>query len=50
MVIGPPNIEEFAPAPGSYLHIRELNDVPEVAKKMMYLSENPVEYNQSLRY
>ncbi|KAF8013706.1 hypothetical protein BT93_I1539 [Corymbia citriodora subsp. variegata] len=50
VVIGAPNIEDFAPAPGSYLHIKELKDVPEVAKTMKYLSENPVAYNQSLRW
>ncbi|XP_030523357.1 glycoprotein 3-alpha-L-fucosyltransferase A [Rhodamnia argentea] len=50
VVIGAPNIEDFAPAPGSYLHIKELKDVPEVAKTMIYLSENPDAYNQSLRW
>lgn len=50
VVIGAPNIEDFAPAPGSYLHIKELKDAPEVAKTMKYLSENPVAYNKSLRW
>lgn len=50
VVIGAPNIEDFAPAPGSFLHIKELKDVPEVAKTMIHLSENPIAYNQSLRW
>ncbi|GLT47278.1 hypothetical protein SLA2020_209860 [Shorea laevis] len=50
VVIGAPNIEDFAPSPESILHIRELVDVPSVAKRMKYLSENPDAYNQSLRW
>lgn len=49
MVVGAPNIEDFAPSPGSILHIKELEDVQSVAKRMKYLAENPDAYNQSLR-
>ncbi|XP_031381868.1 glycoprotein 3-alpha-L-fucosyltransferase A-like isoform X2 [Punica granatum] len=49
VVIGAPNIQDFAPAPGSILHIKELSDVSEVAKTMNYLSENPEAYNETLR-
>ena len=49
VVVGPPNIQDFAPAPGSILHIKELSDVDSVAKTMKYLSENPEAYNQTLR-
>lgn len=49
MVVGAPNIEEYAPSPESLLHIKELVDVSSVAKKMKYLAENPDAYNQSLR-
>ena len=49
MVVGAPNIEDFAPSPGSILHIKELEDVQSVAKRMKYLTENPDAYNQSLR-
>ena len=49
IVIGPPNIQEFAPAPGSILYIKELSDIDSVAKTMKYLSENPESYNQTLR-
>lgn len=50
VVIGAPNIQDFAPGPRSILHIRELNDVNAVAKTMKYLAENPDAYNQSLRW
>ncbi|GMJ00549.1 fucosyltransferase 11 [Hibiscus trionum] len=50
VVVGAPNIEDFAPSRESVLHIKELEDVPSVAKKMKYLAENPVAYNQSLRW
>ena len=50
VVVGTPNIKEFAPSPDSYLHIKEISDVESVAKSMKYLAENPKMYNQSLRY
>ncbi|XP_021896735.1 glycoprotein 3-alpha-L-fucosyltransferase A [Carica papaya] len=50
VVIGAPNIEDFAPSPGSILHIKELGDVESVAKRMKYLAENPDAFNQSLRW
>ncbi|KAE8707241.1 putative fucosyltransferase-like protein [Hibiscus syriacus] len=50
VVVGAPNIEDFAPSPDSFLHIKELEDVPSVANRIKYLSKNPVAYNQSLRW
>uniref|UniRef100_A0A1D1XD26 Fucosyltransferase n=1 Tax=Anthurium amnicola TaxID=1678845 RepID=A0A1D1XD26_9ARAE len=50
VVVGAPNIQDFAPSPGSVLHIRELSDVNSVAEKMKYLAANPEAYNQSLRW
>eukprot|EP00262_Sarcandra_glabra_P012064 TRINITY_DN3022_c0_g1_i1.p1 TRINITY_DN3022_c0_g1~~TRINITY_DN3022_c0_g1_i1.p1 ORF type:complete len:524 (-),score=91.99 TRINITY_DN3022_c0_g1_i1:418-1989(-) len=50
VVVGAPNIQEFAPALGSILHIRELNDVSSVAKTMKHLAENPDAFNQSVRW
>ncbi|PIN06054.1 Fucosyltransferase [Handroanthus impetiginosus] len=50
VVIGAPNIEDFAPSPGSLLHIGELKDVDFVAKKLKYLAENISAYNESLRW
>lgn len=49
MVVGAPNILDFAPSPGSVLHIKELEDAESVAKTMRYLAENPKAYNESLR-
>lgn len=50
VVVGAPNIQDFAPAPNSILHIKELEDVDSIAKTMKYLGENPDAYNQSLRW
>lgn len=50
VVVGPPNIEDFAPSPVSFLHIKELQDIETVAKKMKYLADNPGAYNESLRW
>lgn len=49
MVVGAPNIEDFAPSPTSVLHIKEVKDVDSIAKKMKYLAENPSAYNETLR-
>lgn len=50
VVVGAPNIQDFAPSPGSVLHIKELKDVGSVAKTMKHLAANPDAYNQSLRW
>ncbi|XP_071697128.1 glycoprotein 3-alpha-L-fucosyltransferase A-like [Rutidosis leptorrhynchoides] len=50
VVVGTPNIQDFAPAPGSVLHIKELKDIVPVAKTMKRLSENLTAYNESLRW
>ncbi|XP_031497002.1 putative fucosyltransferase-like protein isoform X2 [Nymphaea colorata] len=50
VVVGAPNILDFAPAPSSILHIRTLDDIPSVATTMQFLAENPRAYNESLRW
>ncbi|KAG7582529.1 Glycosyl transferase family 10 [Arabidopsis suecica] len=50
VVVGAPNIEEFAPSPDSFLHIKQMDDVKAVAKKMKYLADNPDAYTQTLRW
>ncbi|GAA0147983.1 glycosyltransferase [Lithospermum erythrorhizon] len=50
VVVGAPNIQEFAPAPGSLLHIKELSDVDKVAETMKYLSQDLHAYNETLRW
>ncbi|XP_018451885.1 putative fucosyltransferase-like protein isoform X2 [Raphanus sativus] len=42
--------EEFAPASDSFLHIKSMEDVEPVAKRMKYLTANPAAYNQTLRW
>ncbi|CAL9765509.1 unnamed protein product [Musa acuminata subsp. burmannicoides] len=50
VVVGAPNIRDFAPSPGSVLHIKELHDVASVAKTMRDLAANPDAYNHTLRW
>lgn len=50
VVLGAPNIQDFAPCPGCLLHIKAPEDVESVAKTMKHLAENPTAYNQSLRW
>ncbi|XP_024959893.1 glycoprotein 3-alpha-L-fucosyltransferase A isoform X2 [Cynara cardunculus var. scolymus] len=50
VVYGAPNIQDFAPSPGSILHIKELNGVGSVAKTMKRLEENNTAYNEFLRW
>ncbi|KAK6135708.1 hypothetical protein DH2020_030547 [Rehmannia glutinosa] len=49
VVIGAPNIQDFAPSPGSLLHIKDVKDADSVAKTMKYLAENSSAYNETLR-
>lgn len=49
VVVGAPNIQDFAPSPNSILHIREVEDAKSVAKTMKELAQNPDAFNQSLR-
>ncbi|KAK4258767.1 hypothetical protein QN277_005178 [Acacia crassicarpa] len=50
VVVGAPNIQDFAPSPVSLLHIKQLTDVESVAKTMKMLAENHEAYNQYLRW
>ncbi|KAL5221372.1 hypothetical protein ABZP36_026085 [Zizania latifolia] len=50
VVIGAPNIQEFSPREGAILHIKELDDVPTVAKTMKHIASNHEAFNQSLRW
>ncbi|KAL2537392.1 Glycoprotein 3-alpha-L-fucosyltransferase A [Forsythia ovata] len=50
VVVGAPNIQDFAPSPGSILHIREVKDVDSIVNKMKYLAKNSSAYNESLRW
>ncbi|KAF6145805.1 hypothetical protein GIB67_016254 [Kingdonia uniflora] len=50
VVVGAPNIMEFAPSLDSVLHVKELKDVQVVANTMKYLANNPEAYNQTVRW
>lgn len=50
VVVGAPNIQDFAPAPGSILHIKELSDATSVANTMKYLASNPEAFNKSISW
>ncbi|KAF3518830.1 hypothetical protein DY000_02059054 [Brassica cretica] len=50
VVVGALNIEDFAPASGSILRIKSMEDVEPVAKRMKYLADNPAAYNHTLRW
>lgn len=50
VVVGAPNIQDFAPSPNSVLHIKEIKDAESIANTMKYLAQNPIAYNESLRY
>ncbi|XP_072992354.1 glycoprotein 3-alpha-L-fucosyltransferase A-like isoform X3 [Typha latifolia] len=50
VVIGAPNIQDFAPSPGSVLHIKELSDIAAVAQTMRNLATNADAYNETMRW
>ncbi|KAG2271417.1 hypothetical protein Bca52824_065972 [Brassica carinata] len=50
VVVGAPNIQEFAPSPDSILHVKQMTDIEPVAKRMKYLADNPDAYNKMLRW
>nr|ABU48860.1 fucosyltransferase 1 [Nicotiana benthamiana] len=50
VVVGAPNIQDFAPSPNSVLHIKEIKDAESIANTMKYLAQNPIAYNESLRW
>ena len=49
IVIGAPNIYDFAPSNNSILYIKTVDDISGVAKKMLYLSTHDDAYNAFLR-
>ncbi|KAL2631929.1 hypothetical protein R1flu_016615 [Riccia fluitans] len=50
VVVGAPNIENFAPASNAVLHIKDLHDIKQVAKQIKYLASNFTAYNETLRW
>lgn len=49
MVVGAPNIQDFAPSPDSIIHIKQMTDIEPVAKRMKHLADHPDAYNKMLR-
>lgn len=49
IVTGPPNIDDFAPAPNSLIYIKDINDVKAAAVRIKYLAGNDTAYNETLR-
>ncbi|CAI5535437.1 unnamed protein product [Closterium sp. Naga37s-1] len=50
VVIGAPNIADFAPSPNSYFEIKSLEDVPRVAQQMVTLAGNQTAYDEMLAW
>lgn len=50
IVIGAPNIAQFAPAPNSYLKLDSIDDVPAVVEKVQYLMAHDDEYEKMLEW
>ena len=49
MVIGAANIYNFVPSNSSILYIKTVDEIADVAKKMLYLATHEESYNASLR-
>lgn len=49
VVVGAPNIQDFAPSPDSIIHIKQMTDIEPVAKRMKHLADHPDAYNKMLR-
>lgn len=49
VVIGAPNIQDFAPGPNTVLHIKTLDDVPLVASEMKHMAKNDSAFKEATR-
>lgn len=49
VVVGAPNIEDFAPGPNTLLHIKTLDDVSLVASQMKYMAKNETAFKEATR-
>ena len=49
IVTGPPNINDFAPAPNSLVYIKDVSEVKAAAERIKYLAGNATAYNETLR-
>jgi glycoprotein 3-alpha-L-fucosyltransferase len=49
VVVGAPNIRDFAPGPNTVLHIKTLDDVSLVASQMKHLAKNETAFKEATR-
>lgn len=50
VVIGAPNIMDFQPQQNTILHIKSMDDIPQIVQHMKYLLENDDEYQKMLSW
>lgn len=50
VVIGAPNIQDFAPSDNSIIHIENEAALPQVAERMLYLMQNDTAYDEMLAW
>jgi glycoprotein 3-alpha-L-fucosyltransferase len=50
VVIGAPNIQDFAPSDNSIIHIENEAALPQVAERMLYLMQNNTAYDEMLAW
>ncbi|KAL3816813.1 hypothetical protein ACHAXA_008676 [Cyclostephanos tholiformis] len=48
--LGAPNVDDYAPMSETYLHLRDMDDVPNVANRMHEIANDPELYRHYLRY
>lgn len=49
VVVGPPNIDEFAPGPNTLIYIKDTSEVKAAAARIKYLASNETAYNETIR-
>lgn len=50
VVVGAPNIQDYAPAPNAIIHIKTIDEIVSAAKTIKYLASNATAYNERLRW
>jgi len=50
VVVGAPNIQDYAPAPNAIIHIKTVDDIGSAAQTIKYLASNATAYNERLRW
>eukprot|EP00271_Cylindrocystis_brebissonii_P008743 TRINITY_DN23230_c0_g1_i1.p1 TRINITY_DN23230_c0_g1~~TRINITY_DN23230_c0_g1_i1.p1 ORF type:complete len:709 (-),score=139.74 TRINITY_DN23230_c0_g1_i1:229-2355(-) len=50
VVVGAPNIDDFAPSNNSFFHIKSLSEVDEISTRMLQVRENPQLWNEMMAW